>query len=255
MARSAIDRKTLEETQGAFKQLLGAIDAGKMVFFGGAGVSTESGIPDFRSAGGVFSKVKGLTPEIMLSREYASTHQDEFFNFYFSHMIFKDALPNPAHRKLAELEQLGILGTVITQNVDGLHQAAGNSNVIELHGSVHRNHCENCKKFYDLDHMLKLHDTSKDNVPRCDECGSVVWPDVVLYGDSLDQDQLEKAALSIKEAEMLVIAGTSLQVYPAAALIRLFAGDYLVIVSLEDDPGLEWVDLYVQAPIGKFLSF
>ena len=202
----------MDDTIRRLKELTDASD--NIVFFGGAGVSTESGIPDFRSVDGLYHQKFKYPPETMLSHTFYETHTEEFYDFYRAKMLALDAQPNAAHRKLAEWERQGKLKAVITQNIDGLHQAAGSHEVLELHGSVHRNHCEKCGKFYGLDYILKT-----QGVPRCD-CGSIVKPDVVLYEESLDQDLLRRALRYIAEADMLIIGGTSLNVYPAAGLIQ-----------------------------------
>ena len=192
-----------------------------IVFFGGAGVSTESGIPDFRSADGIYSK----TPEELVSHTYYLEHTEEFFKFYKENLIFEDAKPNPAHYKLAELENEGKVKAIITQNIDGLHQKAGSKNVLELHGSVYRNYCQVCNKSYDLDYILK-----SDGIPRC-ECGGIIKPDVVLYEEALDETSLDTALSWIQRADCLMIFGTSLSVYPAAGLVRYFHGKHLVVIN------------------------
>ena len=204
------------------EQLQEIIDSSEnIVFFGGAGVSTESGIPDFRSADGIYSK----TPEELVSHTYYFKHTEEFFEFYKENLIFKDAKPNPAHYKLAELEKEGKLKAVITQNIDGLHQSAGSKNVLELHGSVHRNYCQICNKNYDLDYIL-----NSQGIPRC-ECGGIIKPDVVLYEEPLNNAILSFAVDYISNAETLIIGGTSLVVYPAAGLINYFNGKNLVLIN------------------------
>ena len=195
------------------KELVDGSD--NIVFFGGAGVSTESGIPDFRSTGGLYHQEWKYPPEVILSHTFYESNPEEFFRFYRAKMLAPDAKPNAAHRTLAEWEAAGKLKAVITQTIDGLHQAAGSRKVLELHGSVHRNHCERCGKFYGLDHILHT-----EGVPRC-SCGGIIKPDVVLYEEGLDQRTLEASVRYLAEADMLIIGGTSLNVYPAAGLIRL----------------------------------
>ena len=229
---------------------------GRMVFFGGAGVSTESGIPDFRSPDGLYAQKYGdVPPEEMISRTYFDAHPDQFYDFYFDRMIARDALPNRAHRKLAQLERDGILSAVITQNIDGLHQAAGSKTVWELHGSVLRNYCMKCGAFYDLDAITKLHEAADDGVPRCPKCGGIVKPDVVLYEEGLDGRVIEESVMAIRRADLLVIAGTSLAVYPAAGLIDYFAGDHLVIINLAPTPRDRYADLCVQAKVGEVFDW
>lgn len=227
---------------------------GGMVFFGGAGVSTESGIPDFRSSDGLFNRKYPHPAEVMVSRSFFEEHPAEFFEFYFDRMVFSDAQPNAAHLKLAELERAGKLRAVITQNIDGLHQKAGCKNVFELHGSVHRNTCLACGARYDLAQATALHEASHDGVPRC-TCGGVVKPDVVLYEEALDEATLLGAASAISHADLLLVAGTSLVVYPAAGLLRYFRGEHLAIVNLAPTSADRHADLCVQAKIGETLSW
>ena len=245
--RTARDIETLREW-------IRSTRPGGMVFFGGAGVSTESGIPDFRSADGIYAQGGAIPPEVMVSRSFFDAHPREFFDFYFSRMLFLDAQPNQAHRKLAELEREGTLSAVITQNVDGLHQMAGSRNVFELHGSSLRNHCIRCRAAYALEEMVAAHERSDDGVPRCD-CGGVIRPDVVLYEEALDQDTLRGAVEAIKRADLLLIAGTSLVVYPAAGLIDYFGGSHLVIVNRSTTPRDRQADLCISASIGDVMDF
>ncbi|HZK38681.1 MAG TPA: NAD-dependent protein deacylase [Clostridia bacterium] len=207
----------------ALKKILSAGD--NIVFFGGAGVSTESGIPDFRSADGLYSQKYSYPPETMLSYTFFAEHTEEFFDFYRDIMLYLDAKPNPAHTVLARLEEKGKLTAVITQNIDGLHQTAGSSNVLELHGSVHRNYCVKCKKFFDIDKII-----STKGVPLC-ECGGTIKPDVVLYEEGLDNDTMAGAVDFISKADVLVVGGTSLNVYPAAGLVRYFSGSKFVLIN------------------------
>lgn len=227
---------------------------GGMVFFGGAGVSTESGIPDFRSADGIYSQGGVIPPEQMVSRSFFDAHPKEFFDFYFESMVFPDAEPNQAHRKLAELEREGILSAVITQNVDGLHQTAGSRNVFELHGSALRNYCVRCHTAYGAVELEEAHERADDGVPRC-RCGGIIRPDVVLYEEPLDQDVLRGAVAAIQRAGLLLIAGTSLVVYPAAGLIDYFRGSHLVIVNRDPTPRDRQADLCIAASIGEVMDF
>ena len=219
-----------------------------VVFFGGAGVSTESGIPDFRSVDGLYSQKYDLPPETIISYGYFISHPVEFFKFYKDKMIFKDARPNACHLKLAELEEQGKLKAVVTQNIDGLHQLAGSRNVLELHGSVHRNYCMSCGKKYSLDYVL-----AADGVPKCD-CGGIVRPDVVLYEEMLDNDVIEASIKAISAADMLIIGGTSLVVYPAASLINFYHGDRLVLVNKSATGVDSRADLVISDSIGKVFS-
>ena len=219
-----------------------------IVFFGGAGVSTESGIPDFRSTGGLYHQQWKYPPEEILSHTFYKSNPEEFFRFYRAKMLAPDARPNDAHRKLAEWERMGKLRAVITQNIDGLHQAAGSKNVLELHGSVHRNHCERCGKFYALDNILHT-----QGVPRCD-CGGIIKPDVVLYEEALDQSVLQAAVQALEEADLLIIGGTSLNVYPAAGLIRYYRGEHLVLVNKSPVAQDLAADLVITDPIGQVFA-
>ena len=200
-------------------------DSKSIVFFGGAGVSTESGIPDFRSVDGLYNQKYDYPPETMLSHTFFETHTAEFFKFYRDKMICQGAKPNKAHLKLAELEKAGKLTAVVTQNIDGLHTLAGNKKVYELHGSVHRNYCTKCGKFYGIDTII-----NSTGVPKC-ECGGIIKPDVVLYEEGLDNDTVNGAVAAIASCDMLIIAGTSMTVYPAAGLVRYFKGKYLVVIN------------------------
>ena len=222
--------------------------AQRIVFFGGAGVSTESGIPDFRSTGGLYHQEWAYPPEVILSHSFYKSNPEEFFRFYRAKMLAPAAEPNDAHRKLAEWEARGILSAVVTQNIDGLHQAAGSQRVYELHGSVHRNYCGKCRKFYGLDFILH-----GQGVPRC-ACGGVVKPDVVLYEEGLDQDTINGAVRAIAAADLLIIGGTSLNVYPAAGLINYYRGGRLALinksaVARDLDAGLVITD-----PIGEVFA-
>ena len=222
--------------------------ARKIVFFGGAGVSTESGIPDFRSTGGLYHQEWKYPPETILSHTFYKSNPEEFFRFYRAKMLCPDAKPNAAHKKLAEWEREGKLLAVVTQNIDGLHQAAGSKQVYELHGSVHRNYCEKCGKFYDLDHIL--HTTG---VPRCD-CGGVIKPDVVLYEEALNDRIIDGAVNAIAQADLLIVGGTSLNVWPAAGLINYFRGDRLALINKSPVARDLAAGLVITDPIGDVLS-
>ena len=214
-----------------------------IVFFGGAGVSTESGIPDFRSTDGLYHQQYDYPPETILSHSFYESNPEEFFRFYRTKMLAPEARPNAAHRKLAELK------AVITQNIDGLHQAAGSREVLELHGSVHRNYCEKCGRFYGLDFILHT-----EGVPRCEACGGRVKPDVVLYEEGLDMKTLERAVGFLSKADMLIIGGTSLNVYPAAGLIRYYRGHKLVLINKSPVAADLTADLTIADPIGETLA-
>lgn len=216
-----------------------------IVFFGGAGVSTESGIPDFRSQDGLYSQEYDYPPETIVSHSFYTRKPEEFFRFYKNKMIVTDAKPNPAHMALAKLEQQGKLKAVITQNIDGLHQMAGSREVLELHGSIHRNYCTRCGKFYGIEAVIQA-----EKVPRC-SCGGVIKPDVVLYEEGLDQNILQKAVNYIRNADVLIIGGTSLAVYPAAGLIDYYSGNKLVLINKSDTARDAHADLVIREPIGQ----
>ena len=218
----------------------------RIVFFGGAGVSTESGIPDFRSVDGLYHQKYAYPPETILSHNFYEKHPEEFFRFYRDKLLKLDAEPNAAHKKLAELERAGKLTAVVTQNIDGLHQKAGSRTVYELHGSVLRNYCEKCGKFYDAEFMLH-----SEGVPRC-TCGGRIKPDVVLYEEGLDMDTVRGAVNAISEAGMLIVGGTSLVVYPAAGLIQYYEGSRLVVINKTDLSAM--ADLTILGAIGEVLS-
>ncbi len=224
-------------------------DSNYIVFFGGAGVSTESGIPDFRSVDGLYNQKYKYPPETMVSHSFYVQKPEEFFEFYKDKMIFRDAEPNMAHIKLAELEKQGKLKAVVTQNIDGLHQAAGSKEVLELHGSVLRNYCEKCGKFFDVEYVL-----STEGVPKCDSCMGRVKPDVVLYEEGLDSDILSRTIRHISKADMLIIGGTSLAVYPAAGLIDYFSGKYLVVINMAPTPRDAHADIVINRKIGEVFS-
>ena len=220
-----------------------------IVFFGGAGVSTESGIPDFRSQDGLYHQKYDFPPETILSHSFFLSHPDEFYKFYRDKMLCDTAKPNAAHLKLAELEKAGKLKAVITQNIDNLHQMAGSQKVLELHGSVYRNYCMKCGKFYDFAYMK-----AAEGVPQCEKCGGIIKPDVVLYEESLDSKTLNRSVQAISNAEVLIIGGTSLAVYPAASLIDYFTGEYLVVINRDATPRDKMADLVINAPIGQVFS-
>lgn len=219
-----------------------------IVFFGGAGVSTESGIPDFRSVDGLYHQKFAYPPEYMLSHTFYVEHKAEFYDFYRAKMLALDAKPNAAHLKLARWEKAGKLKAVITQNIDGLHQKAGSREVLELHGSVLRNYCEKCGKFYGVDAVV-----NSTGVPKC-TCGGAIKPDVVLYEEGLDGDTLEKAVNYIAGADMLIIGGTSLVVYPAAGLVRYYRGHKLVVINKGETRSDLGADLTIDGPIGQILD-
>ena len=229
------------------KKLVNGSD--NIVFFGGAGVSTESGIKDFRSVDGLYRQKFKYPPETMLSHTFFETHTEEFYDFYRSKMLALDAQPNAAHRKLAQWEREGKLKAVITQNIDGLHQAAGSKTVYELHGSTLRNYCVKCGAFYDADFIA-----NSTGVPRCPKCGGIIEPDVVLYEEGLDEQVLSGAVSAIRRADTLIIGGTSLVVYPAAGLIRYFRGDHLVVINMQPTNADAEADLCIAKPIGQVLS-
>lgn len=226
-----------------FRQWISESD--RIVFFGGAGVSTESGIPDFRSVDGLYNQKYKYPPETILSHSFFIQNQTEFYEFYREKMIFLDARPNITHTKLAQLEAEGKIGAIITQNIDGLHQAAGSKKVLELHGSVHRNYCMSCGRAYGIDKVMEA-----SGVPVCD-CGGVIKPDVVLYEEGLDQDVLNEAIRKIGEADMLIVGGTSLSVYPAAGLVRYYRGSRLVLVNKSPTPYDKYADLLLQCGLGE----
>lgn len=237
----------LNEAISQLKEIVKKYD--NIVFFGGAGVSTESGIPDFRSVDGLYNQQYAYPPETILSHTFYRKNPEEFYRFYRNKMLFTGAKPNAAHLKLAELEQKGKVRAVITQNIDGLHQAAGSKVVLELHGSVLRNYCENCGQFHDIQYIL-----DSQGVPRCQKCGGPVKPDVVLYEEGLDQKTINDAVRYIHEADVLIIGGTSLAVYPAAGLVDYFQGDKLVVINKASTPRDSYANLLIQAPIGELFS-
>jgi len=223
-------------------------ESDNIVFFGGAGVSTESGIPDFRSTDGLYHQTYAYPPETILSHSFFRAKTEEFFKFYRDKMLYLDAEPNAAHKKLAQWEEEGKLKAVITQNIDGLHQKAGSRNVLELHGSVLRNYCENCGTFYGVEAVK-----NSEGIPKC-SCGGTIKPDVVLYEEGLDNGTLTAAVRHIQEADVLIIGGTSLAVYPAAGLIDYYRGNKLVLVNKTPTPKDGMADLIVQGSIGEIFS-
>lgn len=226
------------------------IDASnEIVFFGGAGVSTESGIPDFRSVDGLYNQKYDYPPEEILSHTFFVNNTAEFYKFYRDKMLCPNAKPNAAHYKLAQLEKAGKLKAVITQNIDGLHQAAGSKNVYELHGSTLRNYCTGCGKSFPFEYIL-----NSDGIPLCDECSSVIKPDVVLYEEALDSDTIKGAVNAISNADCLIVAGTSLTVYPATGFIRYFNGKYFVLINMAVTPMDNAADLVIHGKVGEVLS-
>ena len=223
-----------------------------IVFFGGAGVSTESGIPDFRSVDGLYHQKFKYPPETMLSHSFYESHTAEFFDFYRQKLIVHGARPNAAHLRLAKLEQQGKVRAVVTQNIDGLHQAAGSRNVFELHGSTLRNFCTRCGKFYPVS-FIEEAGKSGDGIPRCTDCGAIVKPDVVLYEEGLDEATLDGAIQAIHAADLLIVGGTSLAVYPAAGLLRYLRGSDLVVINNQPTPADSMASLVLNLPIGEAL--
>lgn len=223
-------------------------DSSRIVFFGGAGVSTESNIPDFRSADGLYQQKYKYSPEQIVSHTFFMNRTENFYEFYKEKMMFLAARPNTAHKKLAELEEAGKLTAVITQNIDGLHQAAGSKNVLELHGSIHRNYCLSCRKFYDASYVKE-----SEGIPKC-SCGGMIKPDVVLYEEGLNSDVISKSIRAISEADMLIIGGTSLIVYPAAGFIDYFRGKHLVVINKSTTAREVGAKLTIAAPIGQIME-
>lgn len=229
-----------------FQQMID--ESRNIVFFGGAGVSTESNIPDFRSEDGLYNMKYKYPPETIISHTFFLRNPEEFYRFYKDRMLCLDAEPNPAHRKLAELEQAGKLSAVVTQNIDGLHQKAGSRKVYELHGSIHRNYCMECGKFYDAEYVK-----NSEGIPRC-SCGGMIKPDVVLYEEGLDTMTIQNSVEAIAHADMLIIGGTSLVVYPAAGFIDYFRGKYLVLINKAETGRSVRADLVIREPIGKVME-
>lgn len=236
------------ESEKQLKQLANWVaESSRIVFFGGAGVSTESGIPDFRSEDGLYRQHFRYPPEVMLSHEFFMEHPEEFFRFYREKMVAPKIEPNDAHRILARWEEEGRLSAVITQNIDGLHQKAGSRKVWELHGSVYRNHCMECGKSWPLEKVLET-----DGVPRC-TCGGIIKPDVVLYGEGLEESVLQRSVQALERADLLIIGGTSLAVYPAAGLIQYYGGQRLVLINRSSTPMDRYADLRFSGKIGEVL--
>lgn len=223
-------------------------DSSRIVFFGGAGVSTESGIPDFRSADGIYHQKYKYSPEQVVSHSFFLQYPEAFYEFYREKMMLLDAKPNPAHYKLAQMEKAGKLTAVVTQNIDGLHQAAGSRTVYELHGSIHRNYCMKCGRFYDAEYVKQ-----SSGIPRC-VCSGVIKPDVVLYEEGLDPKTIRGAVEAIAEADTLIIGGTSLVVYPAAGFIDYFSGKHLVVINKSETAKTVQAELSIAAPIGEIFS-
>lgn len=236
----------MEEKVKRLKDIIDNSD--NIVFFGGAGVSTESGVPDFRSVDGLYNQQYDYPPETILSHTFYRRNTEEFYRFYRNKMLFPDAQPNNAHKALARLEEMGKLKAVVTQNIDGLHQAAGSKAVYELHGSVHRNYCERCHKFFSLEDIMKT-----TGIPKC-ECGGTIKPDVVLYEEGLDQMTIQKSIHAITNADVLIIGGTSLAVYPAAGLIDYYRGNKLILINKSSTPRDARADLIINDAIGQVLS-
>ena len=235
-----------------YEELKKVIDnSDNIVFFGGAGVSTESDIPDFRSSNGIFNAQKNITysPETVVSHSFFMRNPEFFYQFYKDKMIYENAKPNNAHKALAKLEQIGKLKDIITQNIDGLHQMAGSKNVLELHGTIHKNYCMKCNKNFDLDYIIK-----SENIPHCDVCGGTVRPDVVLYEESLDSNVLSESLHYISNADVLIIGGTSLIVYPAASLVNYFRGSKLVLINKSSTSQDGNADIVINDSIGKVLG-
>lgn len=237
---------SMNEKIAELKKIIDESD--NIVFFGGAGVSTESGVPDFRSVDGLYNQDYDYPPETILSHTFYRRNPNEFFRFYRNKMLLPDVKPNAAHKVLAKLEEMGKLKAVITQNIDGLHQVAGSKTVYELHGSVHRNHCQQCKKFYGFDEVYKM-----KGVPKC-ECGGIIKPDVVLYEEGLDERTIQLSVSAISKAEVLIIGGTSLAVYPAAGLVDYFRGRRLVLINKSKTQKEQRADLVINEPIGEVLG-
>ncbi len=234
------------DSEEKIKRLRAMIDeVNNIVFFGGAGVSTESGIPDFRSQDGLYHQKYKYPPETIVSHDFYVNQPNDFFDFYKDKMIALDAKPNTAHKVLAKLESLGKVKAVVTQNIDGLHYAAGSKTVYELHGSVHRNYCEKCGKFYPVEYIVE-----SESIPMC-ECGGRIKPDVVLYGESLDYRTIQQTIEAIQQADLLIVGGTSLSVYPAAGFIDYFKGKYTVVINLDDTARNVQADLVINEKIGE----
>ena len=240
----------MDQLSESVRKLQEIIDrSNRIVFFGGAGVSTESGIPDFRSQDGLYNQQYKYPPETIISHSFFRRNPEEFYRFYKDKMLIFDVEPNPAHKKLAELEAAGKLLAVVTQNIDGLHQRAGSKRVYELHGSIHRNYCMNCHKFFTGEEIKAM-----KGVPRCDDCGGMIKPDVVLYEEGLDSAVISGAVHAIQKADCLIVGGTSLVVYPAAGLLDYFRGGSLVLINKSATTRDESADLVIREPIGEVLG-
>lgn len=226
--------------------------SGKIVFFGGAGVSTESGIPDFRSVDGLYNQMWDYPPETIISASFFHKNPKEFYRFYREKLLLDGIKPNAAHLKLAELEKAGKLSGVVTQNIDGLHQAAGSKKVWELHGSVLRNYCTKCGRFFDADYIKENKD--RDGIPRCNDCGSIIKPDVVLYEEPLNDDVVNGAIGALSNADLLIIGGTSLSVYPAAGMVRFYKGSSIVLINRDETQNDGIATLIIHDSIGKVLG-
>ena len=224
-------------------------NSNNIVFFGGAGVSTESGIPDFRSVDGLYNMKYKFPPEEIISHDFFFSKTEDFYDFYRDKMLILDAQPNIAHKKLAQLENSGKLSAVVTQNIDGLHQKAGSHTVYELHGSIHRNYCINCHKSFEPQFIKE-----SDGIPRCTECGGIIKPDVVLYQEGLDDHIVAGALSAISKADTLIIAGTSLAVFPAAGFIKFFKGNQLVLINLTKTPADQKADLVIHKKVGEVMK-
>lgn len=224
-------------------------DSNNIVFFGGAGVSTESGIPDFRSVDGIYNQKYAYPPEEIISHSYFLAHPDKFYEFYKDRMIYPDAKPNTTHLVLAKMEEMGKLKAVVTQNIDGLHQLAGSKVVYELHGSILRNYCMKCHTFYPLEKII-----SSTGIPHCDKCGGIIKPDVVLYEEGLDEKTIMNSIHAISEAEVLIVGGTSLVVQPAASLIRYYRGNKLILVNKSTTPYDQDANVVLHESLGKIFG-
>lgn len=249
--KDRFEKGELSEDIKRFNEMLSV--SKRIVFFGGAGVSTESGIPDFRSADGLYSdrdNRRRISPEEILSHTFFMRNTEDFYEFYRDKMLYPDAKPNITHKRLAELEAAGKEVTVVTQNIDGLHQMAGSKNVLELHGSVHRNYCMSCGQFYNVRYV----GSKDDEIPKCMLCGGIIKPDVVLYEENLDSDVINKTVKAISEADMLIIAGTSLTVYPAASFIRYFRGKFTVVCNLSKQHTASNADIFFNEKVGEVFS-
>ena len=236
----------MEEQIAQLKQLVN--NRKRIVFFGGAGVSTESGIPDFRSVDGLYHQKYDYPPETILSHTFFLSHTKDFFEFYRDKMIYLDSRPNITHKKLAQWEKEGKLLAIVTQNIDGLHQMAGSKNVLELHGSIHRNYCSRCHKFYELSTIQNSFE-----IPRC-SCGGIIKPDVVLYEEGLDDQTVNRAIRAISEADLMIVGGTSLSVYPAAGMLQYYQGDTLVLINKSATPFDKDADLLITMGLGEVFS-